>query len=98
MSKVQFVWKRKTLAYQTGEALYLNRICVAGFCWNISRSQGDNEAPIWVGDISLPSLKSKKVYGHSEAEIRAKIEKVVTFWFKEATKVIHIAEVEGGTK
>ena len=83
MVKLQFTWKRKTATYETGESLYLNRIHIAEFSWNISRSQGDTEAPDWAGQIRLPSLKNNRVYGHSEAEIRTRIEHIVTMWFKE---------------
>ncbi len=82
---MQFKWKRKTGQFQSGESLYINRIRVAGFEWNSSRSKGDTEAPDWVGHIELPSLNNNRMYGHGEAEVKSKIEQVVTAWFKEAT-------------
>ena len=84
MKKLHFTWKKKTRAYQTGEALYLNRIRIAEFQWNSSRSQSDIEAPDWEWHIDLPSLKDKEGGGHSEAEVRTKVEQIVNSWFKEA--------------
>lgn len=84
--KLNFKWKRKTGQYQTGESLYLNRICVGGYSWNSARTQGSKDNSItWAGFISLPSLSGgvDRVYGSSEEEVKSKVERVVVSWFTE---------------
>ena len=84
--KLNFKWVEKKAQYQTGDFLYLNRICLASYDWNSSRSksEADDESKRWSGQISLPSLKNKDVYGESPEAIKVKIEQVVTSWFREA--------------
>lgn len=84
---MKFIWARKTGTYQTGCNLYLNKIRVAGYTWNSSRSQGNpKNEPDWAGYIDLPSLKNASVSGDTEGEIKTKIERVVTDWFNRASK------------
>ena len=84
---MKFIWMGKTGASQSGCTLYLNRIRVAGYSWNSSRPQSKiREEPDWTGYIDLPSLKNKGASGNTEDEIKARIEKVVTDWFKEVGK------------
>ena len=87
--KLNFQWKEKKAQYQTGDYLYLNRICVGEYSWNGMRTQGDrDESTDWAGSISLPSLgdKSKRLYAGSPDEIKLKIEQVVINWFKETLR------------
>lgn len=89
MVDLNYRWTRKTGRYQIGESLKLNRICVGGYSWNSAKPQSSKDASItWVGNIELPSLRdgSKRVYGGTEAEIRAKVEQIVTGWFNEALR------------
>lgn len=84
---INFTWKKKTLQFQTGESLYLNHICVAGYSWNSTRSQGDKNPDIdYSGNIELPSLNNSSVYAATPELIKSKIEKIVTAWFNEAAK------------
>ena len=90
--KLNFHWKKKVGPFQTGESLYLNRIVVGGYYWNDTRPRGSSEeATTWNGIISLPSLKTKEVYGSTPDEVKTKIETVVKQWFKEA-----LVKVKGG--
>ena len=67
---MNFIWKQKIGVYQTGESLYLNRIRLGGYCWNCLRASTDKDkSPDWVGQISLPSLKSNTVYGGTTEEV-----------------------------
>ncbi len=85
---MNFKWVKNKAQYQTGESLYLNRIRVGGYGWNSARSKSDEfgDSINWVGDLDLPSLtdKGKRVYGSNQEEVKAKLERVVTQWFKEA--------------
>ncbi|MBW2562173.1 MAG: hypothetical protein JRE40_15145 [Deltaproteobacteria bacterium] len=86
MIKLNFRWVLKTAPYQTGDQLYLNRICVGGYGWNDCQPKDSIDKSVrWAGYINLPSLKTDRVFGASEEEIRDKIEGVVTNWFNEAT-------------
>ncbi len=83
---MNFLWKQKTGAYQTGESLYLNRIHLGGYYWNTLRASTDKDKSTdWVGQISLPSLKSNTVYGGTDEEVKTKMEKLVIQWFNEAS-------------
>ncbi len=89
MVKLNFQWRKAMGQYQTGELLYINKICVGSYYWNSSRSQGDeDESTRYVGGIDLPSLKDtmKRQYGGSPEDIKLNIEKIVTNWFKEVFK------------
>ena len=87
MAKIRFKWVKTQAQYQSGGALLLNRIRVGNFYWNSMRSLGDkDDARRWVGQVDLPSLKIKRVYGATEEEVRSNMEKVVTNWFAEALK------------
>lgn len=77
-------WRTKTGRFQSGESLYLNRVCVGGYEWNSCRPRGSAETDRYVGNISLPSTKSTHVFGDSEEEVKLKVERVVNNWFKEA--------------
>ncbi len=87
--KLNFKWKKKTRQFQTGDYLYLNKICVGGYSWNSTRSQHEsNNDTQWVGNIDMPSLtdKAKRVYGASPEIVKLKMEQVITNWFEEALK------------
>ncbi len=84
-----FRWVKKTGEFQRGDYLYLNMICVGSYDWNSSRTQGDTDKSTrWIGSIELPSLKdsARRVYGSDEAEVKQRIEGIVTRWFTHATK------------
>ena len=85
---MNFKWVENKAQYQTGESLYLNRICVGSYGWNSTRSKSDGlgDSIDWIGNVTLPSLsdKAKRQYGSNEEEIKVKLERVVTRWFKEA--------------
>jgi len=85
--KLNFRWVENKAQFGTGEFLYHNRIRLAVYYWNSSRSRED-ETNIWVGHVDLPSVNPGIVYSESQDEIKAKIEKVVTDWFTEALKEI----------
>ena len=85
MDKLNFQWRENKGQYQTGETLYLGKIRVASYGWNGSRSRGDTDDNTrYYGRITLPSLRDTGVYGSSPEDIKPKIEKVVTSWFREA--------------
>jgi hypothetical protein len=88
MQKLNFIWKEKKAQYQTGESLYLNRICIAGYSWNAGRSKGDTSSNNWAGNIDLPNLRdsSRRLLAETEETMRIKIEQVVNSWFTEALK------------
>ena len=89
MNKLSFKWVENKAQYQTGESLYLNRIRMGSYGWNSSRSQSNRDASIdWSGQVELPSLSdtAKHVLGSTSDEIKARMEHVVTNWFKEALK------------
>jgi hypothetical protein len=79
--KLNFIWKPKTAQYETGERLFLGRICVAGWQWNGGRSQSDKTTPDYVGNTVLPQL-NKQIFGTIE-EVKTKLEQIVTLWFNE---------------
>ena len=82
---MNFTWKIKRGLYQSGQALYLNRIRVGGYGWNAFLPRGSHDdSKRWQGEVSLPSLKTKDIFSFGEEIIRAKIEGVVSDWFKEA--------------
>ena len=85
--KLNFKWKTKAGQYQSGESLYLNKILVGSYSWNISRSRGSTESNHYAGSIFLPSLHFKNVYGEKSEEVKAKVEKVINAWFNEALRV-----------
>ncbi len=81
---MNFIWKLNIGAYQTGESLYLNRICLGGYYWNCLKASTDKDKSTdWVGQISLPSLKSNTVYGGTTEEVKTNMEKLFIQWFKE---------------
>ena len=84
---LKFLWKDKTGMYQNGKGLYLNKIHAGGCGWDDMRSKGDTEPNHYVGYLLLPSLKFRKIFGDSEDEVKAKVEKVVNAWFNEALRV-----------
>ena len=84
--KLNFIWKENTGKYQSGESLFLNRIRVASYEWNGSRSRNDpHDNNNYVGRIILPQSR-ESVYDDDTDILRSKIENIVTAWFKEATK------------
>ncbi len=85
---LKFRWVVKTSHYQNGENVYLNKIKVGMIDWNDMRSRSaDHSNNDWISKVLLPSLRdeSKVAYSGSREEARAKIERIVTSWFKEAT-------------
>ena len=89
--KLNFQWKENKAKYQTGESLYLGRICIGSYGWNSSRSKSESERDNledWSGSLLLPSLlnSAQRVYGSSAEEVKVKMGKVVTSWFREAMK------------
>ena len=99
MDKLNFTWVEKKAQYQTGEALYLNRIKLGAFYWNSSRSKSDeqDDSNNWVGELALPSLsgKSKRVFGSNPDEVKMKMEQITIEWFTEATKSTTPQQAEG---
>jgi hypothetical protein len=84
MITLNFVWKDKTGDYQTGEELKLNRISVAGYSWNGSRSQGHTDHDDWIGNVYLPGVNTKRYVATTESLMKMKLQDVVTKWFTEA--------------
>ncbi len=83
---LHFKWLVNKGQYQTGESLYLNRISIGSFGWNGSRSRdAEPREPDWVGSLTLPQM-SQRVMSDTQEDIKAKLEKMATNWFKEATK------------
>jgi len=80
---MEYTWRTKTGQFQSGESLYLNGICVGGYGWNACQPKHDKSKD-WAGEVSLPSLKTKVVFGSTEEEIKATMERTVSGWFKEA--------------
>lgn len=84
-------WRVKTGRFQSGASYYLNRIYVAGYEWNSTRSQPrEHDNNDWLGAVALPSLKNNTVVAGSEQEIKEKIEHIVSSWFRQA-----LAKAEG---
>ena len=77
-------WKAKTGRFQDGVCLYLNMICVGSCDYNSCRSRDSTDADHYVGSVFLPSLKNKRVFGDNMDEVKAKVERIVNGWFKEA--------------
>ncbi len=89
--KLNFQWKENKARYQTGESLYLDRICIGSYGWNSCRSKSESERDNledWSGSLLLPSLSgsARRVYASSIEEVKAKMEKVATNWFNMATQ------------
>jgi len=84
MQKLKFKWVRKTGKYQTGEVLFLGRVCVASYEWNAGRPQGQLDRT-WIGHVLLPGLaeQSKTLYGEDTTEMKSRIQGIVTSWFDE---------------
>lgn len=80
-------WIKNKNQYAYGELLYLNRICVGQYEWNLgqSRDNHDNNKD-WIGSINLPSTKKEYTYSDSPNVIKIQIEKMVHDWFDEALK------------
>ncbi len=66
----------------------MNKIRLASYDWNIARSRDASDDTRYSGYVELPSLSdtSKRVYGSTPEEIKAKIERAVNVWFDEALK------------
>lgn len=84
--KLNFVWKEKKGQFQTGQSLYLNKICVAGYSYNASRPQGTNNNDSWKGYVDLPGFREDRQLSDSETDMRKQLESVVKVWFTEALK------------
>lgn len=84
--KLNFIWKENKRQYETGETLYLNRIRVAEYSWNVSRPRGTHNDDNWGGLVDLPSLtsNSKRAYSDDTEKIKKQIEGIITGWFSEA--------------
>jgi len=82
--KLNFKWKENTRRFQSGESLYLNRILVGSYGWNVSRSRDESRDATkdYVGQTTLPQA-TQPIYGQAPDRIKAKIEHQVTTWFKE---------------
>ena len=92
MEKLSFYWKGKTATFETGERLYVNRICVASYNWDgVTPIEERKERGNWAGHIDLPSLKNREgLYANDTIQLKARIEKIITQWFNEA-----LAKAEG---
>jgi len=84
--KLNFVWKAKTGEWQTGDELKLNRIAVAGYSWNGSRTQGHKDNDDWIGNIYLPGITTKRFVAPTQEEMKTKLQDIVIKWFIEALK------------
>lgn len=85
--KLNFAWKEDTLPYQNGESLFLGRIKVASYGWNITRNRDKpNNNDNWVGSINLPNISNKHIRDNDTELLKTKIESLVNAWFDEATK------------
>jgi len=84
--KLNFIWEENKSQYSTGETLYLNKIRVASYGWNLamSKTDTDREEKQWSGWIDLPSLKDNTRYGSTQEIVKTKIEITIKNWFKEA--------------
>lgn len=87
---LNFRWVRKTGDYSSGESLYLNRIALGSYAWNISLSrdlpQAEKDAHQYIGSINLPSIQTVRVYGAEPEIVKAQLEKKAAEWFIEALK------------
>lgn len=86
---MEYTWRVKTGQFQSGQSMYLNRILLGGYYWNGTQPQSaHDDSKNWVGELALPSLVKGMIYGHSEENIRAEMERAANSWFKEAlTKI-----------
>ncbi len=87
--ELNFRWVEQRAQYQIGQNVYLNKICVGSCHWNGERSQSIKDTSTdWIGNIVLPSLKetSSRVYGSTQDEVKAKVERIITSWFKVALR------------
>jgi len=81
---LNFTWRPKTGQYLSGESLYLNKIRVGEYSWNIARSQDDQDADKWAGCVLLPSQNNNYVFASDIDEIKLEVELRVMDWFHEA--------------
>jgi hypothetical protein len=89
--QLNLVWKKDTGKWQNGSSLYLNRIRIASFSYNIARERGDtNNSTTYSGQVLLPSLANAVKYGSTPEIIKGHIEQSVKAWFTEA--------LQGGVK
>lgn len=87
MEKLNYTWKQKTGQYQNGFSLYLNKICVAGYDWNVMRNRDKpDESTTYEGRIYLPGLDTKHFYGNDTEELKIRIQLAINAWFAEALK------------
>ena len=81
-------WKKNTHTYQTGHSLFINKIRVGSYEWNACMGKGDTnkEARQYTGHVLLPRMKTADVYGSSPEEVRGRVERIVTAWFREINR------------
>jgi len=83
--KLNFEWKTKKGQYQTGSSLYLNKIMVASYEYNSSRSKSDShDDNDWTGTTLLPQA-NRQEYSSNENTLKLKLQHIVELWFKETT-------------
>ncbi len=82
MHELKLKWKNRTDS--DGEALYLNRLRIASYSYNITREKG-NVGDIYKGVVLLPTLSPNSyITAPNHEQMRKQIEKIVTDWFNEA--------------
>ena len=85
--KLNFRWQQKQSEFARGESLYLNKIRIGGYTWNVAKHRGETTPDIsWVGSLSLPGLEKERVYSDNPGITKMSMERMVTDWFREALK------------
>ena len=87
---MKLTWIKAKEEYRSGEDLYINKICVAGYSWNGSMSRDDTPeyktAHRYSGSIYLPGFLNRTLYGDTPENIKDLIEIRVNNWFREVNR------------
>lgn len=86
MSKLNFIWREQQGQYGSGANLYLNKVKIAGYSYNMLRAQGDSDPNDWIGYVDLPALSRKRILAKTIGEVKGQIEDSIITWFNEVLR------------
>jgi hypothetical protein len=78
---MKITWTQDTCRFASGEIAYLGKWCVAG----IHYDGATNDKEKYGISIYLPGIKSQQNQPSAE-EAKARVEKIVAYWFAKAEK------------
>ena len=91
--KLNLKWKNQIGEYAPGESLWLGKIKLGTYSYNLAKSRGEQNKN-YVGALQLPSLKEPTAYSSDIGLLKVMLESKVNSWFAEAIANTDLARLK----